>query len=281
MQNLVHAVSPSLFGYIFPCTRPVLNVRGLQRRSKFFQSNLFGSSFRPSKALKKRCKSAEKGVCRSEFAQDAPFVVAIGACVLSSLILIKNDDKKIEHSTDAALGGDDVRNGAMTIISFIPLFNWLGWVFAWLDTNEQRYLLYASVYLAPYVRNGFSLSSDENWLLLLSYMACIGHVQLEISAQSGGLEFGNTFLQDGLRQLQKKGRSGFLGNQSKNFQESVSLDDEDANPLAEEDFSQIELSEFDKKLSGKNKEGEGVEQPVVKSSEDVEKKNQSAETSDE
>lgn len=26
------------------------------------------------------------------------------------------------------------------------------WVFAWLDTRKQRYLIYAIVYLAPYLR---------------------------------------------------------------------------------------------------------------------------------
>lgn len=269
MQNLVRAGSspPTTCGNSLSSAIISPNARVLSGRLIYSRSKLFGSPLKPSKALKRLQRSTKRGLCRSEFAQDAPFVIAIGACIFSSLALVKQDDEKVEHSRNAALGEDDVRNGAMTVISFIPLFNWLGWVFAWLDTNEQRYLVYASVYLAPYVRTGFSFSSDENWLLLLSYLACIAHVQVEISAQTGGIELGNTFLKDGLKQLQKKVRSQVLGDRSRRFQESVLPEKEVPNPSAEEEFSQRELSEFDKKLSGLKKLGEDEEQPIVEGSE--------------
>lgn len=242
------------------------------RQSGLARSSVFGSLLRPTKASKSLTRNTEKGACRSELLQDAPFVAAIGACVLSSLVLQKNEK---QHS-NAPVGDDDVRNGAVTIISFIPLFNWLGWVFAWLDTNEPRYLFYASVYLAPYIRTGFSFSTDENWLLILSYFACIAHVQLEVSLQSGGIEGGTTFLQDGLRQLRQKVNLELPGKHSRTFHESASSNNEDTSLPAEEDFSKIELSEFDKELSGRGKARE-----VVESAKDPEKSTQSSEMSDE
>ncbi|MCO5548438.1 hypothetical protein L7F22_001894 [Adiantum nelumboides] len=234
------------------------------RPSRLARSNAFGSALRPSKALKGLTRTTNRGVCRSELLQDAPFVAAIGACILSSLVLQKKEE---DQSSSAPLGEDDVRNGAVTIISFIPLFNWLGWVFAWLDTKDQRYLLYASVYLAPYVRTGFSLSTDENWLLILSYFACIAHVQLEINSLSVGGESGKTSLQDGLRNLRQKVNPELPGKQSRKSHDSLKSDHENSNPAVEEDFSQIELSEFDKKLSGMREGGE-----VDESSESSEKR---------
>ncbi|KAI5056685.1 hypothetical protein GOP47_0028503 [Adiantum capillus-veneris] len=264
----------SLRGYTTVYTRGAVETRGWLRQLRFARFNGFRSPSRSSKALKILTRSTKKGICRSELLQDAPFVIAIGACVLSSLVLQKKEE---DQSLSASFGEDDVRNGAITIISFIPLFNWLGWVFAWLDTNDQRYLFYASVYLAPYVRTGFSFSTDENWLLILSYFACIAHVQLEVNSQSVGIESGKTFLQDGLRNLRQKVKLELPGKkQARNFHESLLSDHEDASPPVEEDFSQIELSEFDKKLSSMRKGGEAVE-----SSEKSEKNSQNAEISDE
>ncbi|GAV68717.1 hypothetical protein CFOL_v3_12220 [Cephalotus follicularis] len=40
----------------------------------------------------------------------------------------------------------------MGIVSVIPFFNWLSWVFAWLDTGKRRYVVYSLVYLFPYLR---------------------------------------------------------------------------------------------------------------------------------
>ncbi|WCJ26613.1 hypothetical protein M5689_008418 [Euphorbia peplus] len=125
------------------------------------------------------------GVCRAELSRDAPFAAAIGACMLSSLILPNNvDDDEEDSGSDFA----DARLTAMAIISFIPYFNWLSWIFAWLDTGKRRYAVYALVYLAPYVRSNMSLSPEESWLPIASIVLGIIHVQIETSIKNGDLE---------------------------------------------------------------------------------------------
>ncbi|KAG0587413.1 hypothetical protein KC19_2G162400 [Ceratodon purpureus] len=128
------------------------------------------------------------GICRAGLEDDAPFALAIAASVLSTLVLPADTSSEDTNESVSPLGGDDVRYAAMGIISFIPLFNWLVWVFAWLDTRKQRYLIYAIVYLAPYLRSGLSLSPEDSWLPIASVLACILHVQLDISASSEGGE---------------------------------------------------------------------------------------------
>lgn len=56
---------------------------------------------------------------------NAPFVIAIGVCVLSSLFYIKKDETKDGNPKRSSLGTDDMRDGAMSIISFVPIFNWV------------------------------------------------------------------------------------------------------------------------------------------------------------
>ncbi|XP_024023825.1 uncharacterized protein LOC21398435 [Morus notabilis] len=118
------------------------------------------------------------GICRAERSHDAPFVAAIGACMLSSLVLpvagAPDDD---ENGEDAAIDSTDARFGVMGIISFIPYFNWLSWVFAWLVTGKRRYAVYSLVYLLPYIRSNLSLSPEESWLAIASIVLCILHVQ--------------------------------------------------------------------------------------------------------
>ena len=66
-----------------------------------------------------------QGICQALRSEDAPFIIAIGACVLSSLVYAKKEEVTNHNPKGSPLGTDDVRNGAMTIISFIPIFNWL------------------------------------------------------------------------------------------------------------------------------------------------------------
>eukprot|EP00246_Nothoceros_aenigmaticus_P015363 TRINITY_DN632_c0_g1_i3.p1 TRINITY_DN632_c0_g1~~TRINITY_DN632_c0_g1_i3.p1 ORF type:complete len:218 (+),score=32.17 TRINITY_DN632_c0_g1_i3:151-804(+) len=118
---------------------------------------------------------------------DIPFAIAVGVCVASSLVLPPGGSENAAgYDKDGFGGADDIRSAAMGIISFIPFFNWLAWVFAWLDTRRTRYLVYAIVYAAPYLKNDFSLSPDESWLPLASLAACIVHVQLDTN--NAGLE---------------------------------------------------------------------------------------------
>ncbi|KAI6701946.1 hypothetical protein NL676_011082 [Syzygium grande] len=140
---------------------------------------------------RRRRRRIGDGSCRAELSPDAPLAAAIGACVLSSLVLPASagsgggDD---EEDDGAAAGSADARFAVMGIVSFIPYFNWLGWVFAWLDTGKRRYAVYALVYLAPYLRSNLSLSPEESWLPIASILFCIVHVQLEASIRNGDIE---------------------------------------------------------------------------------------------
>ncbi|KAM1721432.1 hypothetical protein ACFX12_022973 [Malus domestica] len=92
---------------------------------------------------------------------------------------------RVEFSNDDAEGGSamdstDARFAVMGVISFIPYFNWLSWIFAWLDTRKRRYAVYALVYLVPYLRTNLSLSPEENWLPIASIVFCIIHVQVQV-----------------------------------------------------------------------------------------------------
>ncbi|XVF53152.1 hypothetical protein PTKIN_Ptkin05aG0077400 [Pterospermum kingtungense] len=149
-------------------------------------------------------KKIKRGICRAEFSPDAPLAAAIGACMLSSLLLPVADTRD-EDSGDSAIDAGDTRIAAMGIISFIPYFNWLSWVFAWLDTGKRRYAVYAIVYLAPYIRSNLSLSPEDSWLPIASIIFCIAHVQLEASIRNGDLQ-GFQIFRDAAKHLSSRSR---------------------------------------------------------------------------
>ncbi|EEF43432.1 uncharacterized protein LOC8288832 [Ricinus communis] len=154
-----------------------------------------------TRVLIKKKSLKNKGICRAEFSRDAPFAAAIGACMLSSLLLpnaVNTDD-----DGDSAIDSTDARLTAMGIISFVPYFNWLSWVFAWLDTGKRRYAVYALVYLAPYLRSNMSLSPEESWLPVASIVLGIIHVQLEASIKNGDIQ-GFQFFNEAANFLTKK-----------------------------------------------------------------------------
>lgn len=125
--------------------------------------------------------------CRALFSDDAPFAAAIGACMFTSLLFpvpASTDD----DDADSAVTTTDARLAVMGILSFIPYFNWLSWVFAWLDTGKSRYAVYSLVYLAPYLRTNLSLSPEESWLPIASILFCIVHIQLEASIRNGDIQ---------------------------------------------------------------------------------------------
>ncbi|CAA0406886.1 unnamed protein product [Arabidopsis thaliana] len=139
---------------------------------------------------KKICRKIERVICRAEFSQDAPLVTAIGACILSSFVfpVAKRVNDEEEEEENSAIVSTDMRLAAMGIISFIPYFNWLSWVFAWLDTGKSRYAVYALVYLLPYLSSNLSISPEESWLPITSIVLGIIHVQLEASIANGDVE---------------------------------------------------------------------------------------------
>ncbi|KAG5061601.1 hypothetical protein JHK87_002630 [Glycine soja] len=125
--------------------------------------------------------------CRAVFSDDAPFAAAIGACMFTSLLLPVSTSSE-DDDADSAVTTTDARLAVMGILSFIPYFNWLTWVFAWLDTGKRRYAVYALVYLAPYLRSNLSLSPEESWLPIASILFCIVHIQLEASIRNGDIQ---------------------------------------------------------------------------------------------
>ncbi|GFP89312.1 hypothetical protein PHJA_001074900 [Phtheirospermum japonicum] len=127
--------SPSAFPVLKPCYLPSL--RPIQTR------------YNQLKKLKQR--KLRDGKCRAELSADAPVAVAIGACILNSLIFPVTPSQE-DSEAESLIDSDDARFAVMGIISFIPFFNWMSWVFAWLDTGKRRYAVYAIVYLAPYLR---------------------------------------------------------------------------------------------------------------------------------
>ncbi|RZC76075.1 hypothetical protein C5167_001088 [Papaver somniferum] len=125
--------------------------------------------------------------CRANFSVDAPFAIVIGASILNSLVFpIPNvpNEEDDEEEEDSTITNTDSRFAVMGIISFVPYFNWLIWVFALLDTGDRRYAVYSIVYLAPYI----SGIGQQNYLLELVVLgevrdgACCG-----IGVGCGGL----------------------------------------------------------------------------------------------
>ncbi|CAA2956528.1 uncharacterized protein LOC111371750 isoform X1 [Olea europaea subsp. europaea] len=123
-------------------------------------------------------RRARNGKCRAELSADAPVAIAMGACILSSLILPATPLPE-DSEGDSLIDSADARFAVMGIISLIPYFNWMSWVFAWMDTGKRRYAVYAIVYLAPYLRSNLSLSPEDSWLPIGSILLCIIHIQVE------------------------------------------------------------------------------------------------------
>ncbi|KAL3499161.1 hypothetical protein ACH5RR_038254 [Cinchona calisaya] len=135
-------------------------------------------------------RKVRNGTCRAEFSADTPIGVAIGACILNSLVfpIPSSPEDEEEEEGDSVIDSADARFAVMGIISFIPYFNWMSWIFAWLDTGNQRYAVYAIVYLAPYLRPNFSISPEDSWLPIASILLCIIHIQLEASIKNGDIQ---------------------------------------------------------------------------------------------
>lgn len=89
------------------------------------------SAFKPSSFLYNKFPNQRKitkyTTFRAEFSHDAPFAAAIGACMLSSLVLPPVSTGAPGDDADAGSGIDttDARFAVMGVVSFIPYFNWL------------------------------------------------------------------------------------------------------------------------------------------------------------
>ncbi|KAK9053057.1 hypothetical protein SSX86_029687 [Deinandra increscens subsp. villosa] len=138
--------------------------------------------------VSQKYRRIRNGRCKAVLLQEAPLAGAIGACVLNSLISpipVGPDDNE---DGESIIESADARFAVMGIISFIPYFNWMSWVFAWMDTGDKRYVAYAMVYLAPYLSSNLSVLPDESWLPIASILLGILHIQLEASIKNGDLQ---------------------------------------------------------------------------------------------
>lgn len=131
--------------------------------------------------------------------EDAPFAASILASIAITcapiLPFVQRSTvprKESDSYTDGEFSLTDVRYGVMTLISFIPIFNWMTWIFAWLDSKDGKYLAFAAVYAAPYLKSGLSVSPEESWLPLASFLACIFHVQADNVVNSGNPKLGSS-----------------------------------------------------------------------------------------
>ncbi|KAF3322449.1 hypothetical protein FCM35_KLT13590 [Carex littledalei] len=125
-------------------------------------------SIAPSLRLSNKVRNTSrrrKILCKAELIHDAPFALALGASVLSSLVLPSKPGGAHDEGEegDGAMDSTDSRLAVMAIISVIPYFNWL-------------------------VRTNLSLSPEESWLPIASILICILHVQLETSIKNGDFE---------------------------------------------------------------------------------------------
>ncbi|KAL5098720.1 hypothetical protein RYX36_003047 [Vicia faba] len=148
-----------------------------------------------------------KSSCKAVFSDDAPFAAAIGACMLTSLVF--PIPVATEEDEESGITSTDTRLGVMGIMSFIPYFNWLSWIFALIDTGNRRYAIYSLVYLAPYLRSNLSISPEESWLPIASILFCIVHIQLEASIKNGdiqGFQLFNKIMDQQSSGAKKKGR---------------------------------------------------------------------------
>ncbi|KAK9076625.1 hypothetical protein SSX86_004959 [Deinandra increscens subsp. villosa] len=140
------------------------------------------------KHVNQKRRRIRDGRCKAVLLHEAPFAAAIGACVLNSLVFPLPMGPTDDEDSNSVIDSADARFAVMGIISFIPYFNWMSWVFAWMDTGDKRYAVYAIVYLAPYLRSNLSLSPDESWLPIASIVLCILHIQLEASIKNGDFQ---------------------------------------------------------------------------------------------
>lgn len=113
----------------------------------------------------RRRRRIGNGICRAELNADAPLAAAIGACMLSSLVLPVSAGSGDEED-GTAVDSTDARFAVMGIVSFIPYFNWLSWVFAWLDTGKRRY---GQIYLCHLKRVGCQLLVYFSALCMFSW----------------------------------------------------------------------------------------------------------------
>ncbi|KAK7307941.1 hypothetical protein VNO77_41438 [Canavalia gladiata] len=208
----------------------------LHSRPSFkFNPSLSAPLKSPSFLIRLKPYHTNRQSCRAVFSDDAPFAAAIGACMLTSLLFPVSDPPQEEDNADSTT---DARLAVMGILSFIPYFNWLSWVFAWLDTGNRRYAVYSLVYLAPYLRSNLTLSPEESWLPIASILFCVVHIQLEASIRNGDIQ-GFQLFRNVADQLSSSHREKSHLNQHQEMSEEGNKKDKKNLPQAQEQSRDI------------------------------------------
>lgn len=169
----------------------------------------------------------------------------------ASVIPLLGESGSVEKEEEDEVG--NIRWSVMGILSCFPYLNYMGWVFAALDDEEdaQMYWVFACLYAAPYVVDGLRLDG----FTLLCLGLCVIHTQIErVGKTEGGLV--RRQLQDaGMRLLpRQQKRTAWLSSLSSTLtllaDESTDESNDESNGDDDDDVRiQAELDAFDKKLN--------------------------------
>ena len=148
----------------------------------------------------------------------------------------------------------NVRWSVMAVLSCFPYLNYMGWVFAALDDEEnaQMYWVFACLYAAPYVVDGLRLDGFTVLCLIL----CVIHTQIERVGKTEGVLVRRQLQDAGIKLLPQQQDAGIklLPQQQEEKKNGAWLSSllESTTDESDDDDSvriQTELDAFDRKLS--------------------------------
>ncbi|KAK9793713.1 hypothetical protein WJX73_005632 [Symbiochloris irregularis] len=117
------------------------------------------------------------------FAQIGLLGAYLASILKSAAPLLKKDLQPRGQAQDAEdEESRGVQWGVMSVISFLPLFDWLAWVFAAQEDPErgQEYYTFAFLYALPILTNGL----QQDAFTIAAVLACAAHVQVERIVQT-------------------------------------------------------------------------------------------------
>lgn len=177
----------------------------------------------------------------------------LAALTWSGLPVISASNKQKEQRNNVddedAIG---VKWGVMTLLSFLPLFNWLAWIFAAFEDKDRAsfYYILAILYGAPQLNAGF----QQNWFSVATLLAGILHVQAERLADEKGVA--QKFTLDSNLQEKPAEASKLIEDTAKSFADAVQSNIDFKERRAEEesrDASSEELKQWDSRFNRKDK----------------------------
>lgn len=160
-----------------------------------------------------------------------------------------NDPSSKAVSEEDAEG---VKWGLMSVISCLPIFNWLAWIFAGFEDEERATFYYAlaTLYAIPQVSAGF----QPNWFSIATLIAGVAHVQVERIADERGVAHKFNFQLQGDLGDKPAQASKMIGDSARSFAEAIQSSNQqggkDAAAVAEEEDDGImdELQQWDQRF---------------------------------